>query len=1000
MLDVVLAALRSRRSAAVALCLLTLLIMAGTTAAPCVLYAATDHITTQDAITAPATQRMVILNDTVTLQTLDAGGYKTDTSGVPTAVDELRQALTIPGTTDVDTMEVDGSAKAPLNSALEIAYRADVCGHVTVAGACPVATNEAMVSRAYAAALNVHIGDSVEWPGPAQGTVPKLQIVGVYQPLVSTDPYWGKDLLATSGATGSNHADAVFVTDNTIEANAPSVRIVRMVVVTPDAIKTYGADRINGDIAAAQDIAVTRNYQLDADFGTLSARIVADRAYATTSIETLAAGLVALGWFALFLVLRAIAAARRPDVGVHLLHGVPRSRIAAMAGWQNALPVLAALIPGAALGFLGARLLTGPLPADRYRAAVAMAGVSIAAVLLGAILAAAITERRASRASIPDLLRNTPARRRGWTSAVVDLVVFLIAVIAIVQVRTTGGATTWLAAAAPMLVAVAIAAIVARLLAPAGRWFIAGGLRRGRPAGVLAATYLARRLGLDRILILLIIAVAAVGNAVLTSHVASTARATRAVQELGADRVVELRGVTVAQVLSDTRAADPDGRYLMAAASFGTGGVLAVDSSRLGTVLAADGNWPSGADIAHRLDVPAPTPTRVANGSLTLTANTTRIPVVPVAIALNVVDAGGVAQTVTFGPIAIGDQTYAADLANCPAGCTVVSLQVVPAETLAPTVKNPLDGFTTVIEALKPASGPIAFTDRDKWRTSGAIDVIGPILTSAANGLQIAVTTGSLSEDVQFDVRVFPIDAPLPLPAIVAGSAPPGGSTVPTVQPFADLTIPVQVTGVVPVLPQLGTAGMLVDLTDALRLDGGAGLGATPQIWIRAGTPAAVVDRVLRGRNVLSDRTLSERRAALADQAPAVVDRFTLVVGLIALLVAIIALLLTDGFERGTDLTALRLQGLSRGAVTRTAIARYGTIALTTILAGLLAVAVGRFMLHASDPVFSDGWRTPPLPHATAYGWTLVFGAVAVPSLIAAGWAARRLVSRALAAGR
>jgi len=561
-----------------------------------------------------------------------------------------------------------------------------------------------------------------------------------------------------------------------------------------------------------------------------------------------------------------------------------------------------------------------------------------------------------------------------------------------------------LGAAAPMLVAVAVAALAARLLAPAGRRFVAGSLRRGRAAGVLTATYLARRHGLDRILILLIIAVAALGNALVSAHIASVARATRAVQELGADRIVELRGVTAAQVLADTHRADPAGHYLMAASSFAGGDVLAVDSSRLGDILATGGGWPAAAAIEHALAVRAPAPTSFGAGTLIMTVKATRVPAAPVGIALDVVDTSGTPQTVTFGPIAAGTDGYRAELSHCPDGCTVVDLRVVSVASAVAAPGPPVDGFDAVIQALGPADGPpsgtLAVTNRELWRTSGAIDVVGPTLTGAADGLGISLTSDSLSEEVQFDPRVFPIDAPLPLPAIVAGGAQPGGSTVATVQPFSDLTVPVRIAGTAPVLPQLGTAGMLVDLTDALRLDGNLGAGSTPQIWIRAGAPAAMVARVLAGRDVVSDRTLRSRRDALADQAPAAVARFTLAVGVIALLVALIAMALMDSFERGVDLSALRRQGLTAGSVARTAFARHGIVALAALVAGLAAVVAGRFILRTADPVFADGWRTPPAPHASATAWLLALGVAAVPLAVAAGWAARRLVARTAGAAR
>ena len=997
MLEVVLAALRSRRSATIALFLLAALVTTGATAAPFTVAAATAAVTGVDARNAPTTQRMVLLSESVDLQSIGIAGAADNTTGIATAAAQLDDALALPGAISVDTVEADATAAPPLTANQEIAYRDDVCTHTTLTGTCPSHTGDALVSRAYAAAVHLGIGDRIPWTAQAQNASADLHIVGIYQPLDPTDPYWGSDLLATGALAGSSVADAIFVTRATLEADAQSVRCVRMQIVTPASIQRYGAAGIDADIDNAHDLAVTRNYSVDATFGPLADRIQVDTAFTTTAIGALAIELVALGWFALYLVLRASSAARRPDRGIHLLRGVPRGRIGVIGALQNALPMLAAVPVGAVAGTVGAHALAGRTPPDQVVVSAAIAGGAVVLVLLGAVLAAGIADRRASRVSIPELLRETPARRSDRRAAAIDLVVFALAALAVIEVRIAGAGSAGLAAAAPMLVAAAMAVAAARLLAPACRRFIADGLQRGRTAGVLTATYLARRQGLDRILVLTIVAVAALANAVLSGHVVAVAQSTRAVQELGADRVVQLRNVPVAQVLADTHAADPAGRYLMAVSAFAGGDVLAVDSSRLANVLAGGDGWPRGAAIARTLHAAAPAPTSFRTGALAMTADATLLPSAPAAIVVDLVDSDGAARTVRFGPILAGAHTYPAALAGCPVGCTVVDLRVADRTG---TTSTPRAGFTAVVSALGvPGGAGLEFTDRERWRTSAAIDVIGPTLSGGPDGLRIALTDDTLSEEVRFDDRVFPIDAPLPLPALVSGTQAAGAGAA-TVTPFADLTVPVRVAGTTPVLPQLGTDGALVDLADALRLDGGAGAGGTPEIWMRADTPTSVATRALAGRDIVSDRTVRSVRAALVTQAPAVVVRFTLVAGVIAILLALIAVVLTDSFERGVELIALRRQGLSRRAVTVTAVARHAVVAVTALLAGVGAVTIGRLIVPGQNVAFTDGWTIPPAPHVTAGGWLLGVVAVAIPLLLIGGYAARRLIARVRAVTR
>jgi hypothetical protein len=81
-----------------------------------------------------------------------------------------------------------------------------------------------------------------------------------------------------------------------------------------------------------------------------------------------------------------------------------------------------------------------------------------------------------------------------------------------------------------------------------------------------------------------------------------------------------------------------------------------------------------------------------------------------------------------------------------------------------------------------------------------------------------------------------------------------------------------------------------------------------------------------------------------------------------------------------------------------TAAASYGVFAAAAVVAGLAAVALARLLGIGGTTVFMDGWVTPPLPHASVFGWVLGGLIVAVPLAATAGRAARRL-ARAVAAG-
>jgi hypothetical protein len=185
---------------------------------------------------------------------------------------------------------------------------------------------------------------------------------------------------------------------------------------------------------------------------------------------------------------------------------------------------------------------------------------------------------------------------------------------------------------------------------------------------------------------------------------------------------------------------------------------------------------------------------------------------------------------------------------------------------------------------------------------------------------------------------------------------------------------------------------MVVDLTDALRLDSGAGAGAVPQLWMRADTPPDVVTRALAGHGVVSDRTTAGLRDAYREQAPGILVRIRLAAGVVALLAALATAALaagTDRAERAAELLALRRQGLAGRDLTRASYAAAAVPAIVAVVVGLVATALGR--LAVTDAVFADGWTVPPSPHTTATAWLVATIAVAVPLLAAAARAAHRL---------
>jgi hypothetical protein len=980
MIEMAVAALRARWSATVTAWLLATLVIAGAVAAPWAREATAARVLADDMAQAPTDARAVTMSRSVTLSTAFTATAGSTTALVDEAFTTLRRALPLDS---VDTVLADGSVGAPISANIVYAYRADFCAHVRLDGRCPSATGEALVSRSVADALRWTTGATVPWTALGRNGL-TLRVVGVYQPLDPIDPWWGTGLLGVTSPSG-RLADAVFVTRDTVEKYAQTVRCERQIAVTDADIRRSGAVRVAADIDAARTDGNQHGYSVDSRFSVLAARIGADSDATSAAISVLAVELVAFGLYAAFLVLRTMATQRRGDLAIGRLRGVPASRARGAVALQHALPVLAALPVGVAAGALGGWLLTGEVPADARGQVARLAALSIGVVLFGAALLAAFAGRRTARTPVMDLWRAVPPRRRGWPTMTADIAVVVLATAAAIQAQLAPNGPAGFAAAAPACVAVAAAVLTARLVALAARRSVAGAGRLGRPDALLTATELGRRPGLDRVLVLLTVAVAAMAGPVLGWRAAADARATRAVQELGADRVITLRGVTIATLLADAHAADPAGRWVLAAAHYP--GVVAVDSPRLGAVLAPGGGWPSAEALTEALHRDGPVPAEWRDGPVDARIVATVLPARPAALSADLVDADGAAHRVRFDALTLGDHAYRGTLAGCPSGCELVDLRVLNVADDGPA--EPSSGVDLVVASIGPTD--LGLGDRDRWRTAPAVDSIGPALAAGPDGLRITLADDTLSHDVRFDGRVFPAVAPLPLPAVAAGAAGSDGG-VPTVQPFADLKVPVEVNATAAVLPQVWPGGMLVDLTDALRLDSGAGTGAVPQLWMRADTPPEVVTRAVAGHSVVSDRSTGALRDAYRGQAPGIVTRIRLAAGVVALLAALATAALaagTDRAERAAELLALRRQGLAGRDVTRASYAAQALPAVVAIVVGLVAAGLGR--LAVTDAVFADGWAVPPPPRTDAAAWLLAAIAVAVPLLASAARAAHRL---------
>jgi putative ABC transport system permease protein len=1022
LLAIALRALRSRRTQAGTLLAIAVLVATAAFAAPLFVFAAIQTIAQRDVAAAPAGQRLLSASQELhgTYAPSELGRRLERLRGYPvprgfTGIGGYK----IPGTT--------GNARGDRSTNSPIAYRDDLCAHVLVLGRCLAGPGTAVVSNRTAAALGVGVGDRVrvETAGPRRPLV--LTVAGVYRPRDPAEAYWGAGSLLGGTATGAaipgsqsaGAADAVFVPRETlVGAGAGSVTVTLDLVLQPYALRDQTPAQVARAVLGRYGALQADGYQANSDILTLTNHIIDDQSLILVAVPLVAGQLILLGWYALFLAVTATAAARRPDVGLLKLRGLSGVRIWAVIGGQSAIPVLAGAPVGAVLGWLLARGLAGRIDsAGQTRQALLIAFGAVAVAVLGGVLAAGLAERATMRGRVAELLRRMPSRRRGWRADVVDLALVVLAAAGVYQVHANAhGEVAGLVVLAPGLVALAAGLAAARLLVPVAARAVGGQLRAGRLRGVLTATYLARRSGLDRVFALVVIAATLAGYAACAWDTEREARAQRTAQQVGADRVLTVLADTRTALLAAVRTADPGGRYAMAVArsrsASGEQQTLAVDATRL----AAVARWLpqyglSSVDVARLLHPPVPAPVSVTAAALTLDVSASALGSDPVFVMANLVDPDGRRLFASFGPVRAGHTAYSATAAACASapGCRLAGFQLSKGVIGGGAASGPpAPGPQLVLHELRAGDAvvlaPARLGDRSRWRATADPRLTGPLLASAPDGLVLRPPPAAGSAEQGFSGRVYVIDAPDALPVLTAGTVATGNlAGVPQLDPFGTAPVPVRLAGRVTALPRLGTAGVLTDLEYADRLTDDGGGADDLQVWLAPGAPAGVLDRLrAAGLAIVGEQRAAEAGAQVDAQGPVVALRFQVVAGALGLLLAAGALVLMATVDRGAraeELTALRGQGLSAADARALALSGYALLAGAGTLVGGLAAIVDRLLTGGSLPLFGDGWAVLAPPPSLRPGALLLGLAATAVVLGAASLAAAHQLMYAVRRG-
>jgi hypothetical protein len=920
----------------------------------------------------------------------------------------------------VDQVVVGGALYASVQAAddpdalpagLYLHYRDGVCEQLTVDGHCPTGDGDVIISEATAGTLGLHIGDRVRMEGFRLPAPITLRISGLYDVTDPLSTYWsGTDLLSTV-ATGTTVEEPAFVSESTMFGARPDGLDLDFHVVLPDGAFDDPALDLAAVLARTSTDLRQANFEVRTQANALISRIARDQRLIELGITVAAAQLVLICWVGLFLAVRHTSDDRRGDIGLLKLRGAAPSRIWVLVAQQSALPMVTGTVLGWLLGYFAAaglaRSLSGPAgtAATDPVSSLWLSIVAAAVACLGALVSAVAAEWRALGAPVVTLLRRVPAGHRGWRSDVAELVLVVLALVGVYQGHaelSSAGEPSVLALLAPGLVGLAVALVVARTLPVFSNRAGLAALRAGRAGLALAALNLGRRPGTHRVFAVLAVAVAVFTTATLFWQTATVAWRERAVQELGAPRVLLVKVDSAARLLAAVRAVDPEGRYAMAVAR--TEGlrtadrVVAVDSSRLARVAQM-----SAGDLLH----PAlPAPPEVHDGALRLdVAGPTGLrdeESVGLRLHLSTVDGG--ARQVEFVSLAPGRRVIEAPVSGCAPSCRLVSLELV-----APVLINRFRPATVEIYGLTQAAGdvvtPAVLGDVTRWRPQLGPIGIGTVVDAHDDRLALSLYTGPRPPGQRMDARVLPISAPAPLPVVLAGPRPePRKAGDGRITVLGGSSVPYQVIASVPVLPRVGANGVLVDLEYALRSNDGSAESAALEVWLTADAPDAVVAGLAqRGVRVLAERTVDQRARDLAGHGPGLALRFQYFAAAVILLLAAGTVVVGSTVEhrgRVAELVALRTQGLTGREVAVAGYAGTGFLLGVALLTGVFSALVAQLAVTASLPVFADGWALVPLPSGVTLA-SLVLAAATVLAIIglAALAGAARLVSAVNAGG-
>ena len=865
--------------------------------------------------------------------------------------------------------------------------RAGACDALEIEGRCPERRGEVLMLATDVEKTKAEIGEPLELPifettGVQQLGLPRpgldeVVVVGSY-----TTPRSGDDWLIPRRLTSTNEQTTIgggyqpyapaplITTPDTVTAMGQwTVRVDTHLDIQPDATPQQL------DEAAASASAVPSDAELEVEGGTLRAddtNSLADvveevRFQQSTARSSIAPAVLSLVLVALALLMRLLNAAselRVPELALASLRGVTARKLWGL-GLAEPLTLLLVATPiGVAFGLgLSVVLVRGwlvpglplPLPVASWIAAalVLLAAVAVACVAVGLVV-------RESLASQLSGVRRPVAARRWSVVAQLTLVALAVATLASKLSASGPGEPDATDLVLPVLLAVVAGLAATRLTAALATWWTRRS--RGRSlSGFVSSRAISRRQ--EGTLVILpitaAIAVAVFGAGVYDS--AATWRTSVAATASPAHTTWSTN-LTISEAVDLTREIDPEGEWIMAAASVTNPGAnfSVVDSSRLTDIATWPPTWSPGSTVEQVVDEIAPggeVPT-LEGRRISITVDNRADMEDGLTVELRFGSRAGVPLKAYVGPFPPGESTLSAKVPFCRQGCPLEGMTLGGGAGTNTRMSGTLRLVGIEVDGT-PAEGAI---DGAGWTPTPDPSVRTSItdLQEVDGTLELAVDTGDSVGMARMTAGGITRDRPaLAGPGVqqrAIAKLDEGYGLIP-VEPLGGI-------GAIEGMPFTGPSGLLVDyssfITDRPVYDN----LVTTHVLAREGTPASVTE-ALSQAGLSVGTTLAQERHVLDQSAYALALRLYGVVAALVLLMALAGLFVSAAVQlpaRRRDAAALRVVGVPRSSVMVAVVRELAVVLGSAALAGILAGSLAQWVVLRTITLgYADDPTTPAL---------------------------------------